>query len=186
MSEGTAAELARLRQIEAEEWAALDNLKAECVARVADGMAAEVDAYAKKIANAHPEQAKALGKEGVSALRRELAEVTAELADQLRGAVDEIEWPEPKQYGKLDSSAVHSALFKFLYGARVDRLTRVLKAHGFPFEPTAGVLPQDLYDRSSFGDLAEALQNIGRIQQEVAQAKIVDDRDTVDSLWEEQ
>jgi hypothetical protein len=42
--------------------------------------------------------AKGLGRDGVSTLRNELSGAAADLAAELRGAADRIEWPEDKRY----------------------------------------------------------------------------------------
>jgi hypothetical protein len=106
------------------------------------------------------------------------------LATELREAVDEIEWPRDKY--KIASHDIHSALFKFMYGQGVNRLTAISKAHGFWFDKTAGVLPQDLYDMNSFGELASALQRLRTAEDATSAAKAADDHDIIDSLWEGQ
>jgi hypothetical protein len=166
---------------EAEQRAVVDDLKQECVESVARGLPDRLDTYAKRIAHQQPDAAKALGRDGVSALRNELAEAADQLATELRSAVDEIPWPSSA--GARRSQDVHSALFKFLYGSHVNRVTAIFKAHGFWFDETGGILPQDLYEMDGFGELVEALQVLAIAENATATAKAADDRDAVESLW---
>ena len=84
---------------------------------------------------------------------------------------------------------VHSALFKFLYGRRVDTLAAVLKRHGFSIRDNNAqraqgqILPKSLYDQNGFGALAEALTSLSAAERAVIAAKAADDRAVVDSLW---
>lgn len=181
MSEETTRELEKLKADEAEQRAATDNLKQKCVESVARGLPDRLDAYAKRLAHKQPDVAKGLGREGIDALRGELAEAAEQLAAELRNAVGQIAWPASARR----SHDVHSALFKFMYGPRVTRLTAIFKAHGFHFDPTGGILPQDLYDMDSFGELVDALQALERTSQATATAKAADDRDVVESLWDD-
>jgi hypothetical protein len=180
VSEQTARELEKLKAAEAEQRAATDDLKRECVESVARGLPDRLDAYAKRLAHQQPDVAKELGREGIDALRKELAEAAEQIATDLRGAVEQIEWPATARR----SQDVHSALFKFMYGQRVARLTAILKTHGFFFHETGGILPQDLYDQNSFGELVDALQALERAAHAAATAKAADDRDAVESLWD--
>jgi hypothetical protein len=120
-----------------------------------------------------------LGRDGIDALRKELADAAEQLATELRGAVEQIEWPAIARR----SQDAHSALFKFMYGQRVARLTAIFKTHGFFFHETDGILPQHLYDQGSFGELVDALQALERAAHATAIAKAADDRDAVESLW---
>ena len=181
MGEQTAGELEKLKTAEAQQRAATDELKTECVESVARGLPDRLDACAKRLAHAQPDVARQLGREGIDTLRRELAEAAEQLGAELRGAVGQIEWPAHARR----SDDVHSALFKFMYGPRVARLTTIFKAHGFYFDPTGGILPQDLYERDSFGELVEGLQALESAARATAAAKAADDRDAVESLWDD-
>ena len=55
-----------------------------------------------------------------------------QLAADIQGAADEIKWPMPQSdFDKVDARKIHSALFQYMYGARVDRLAAVFKRHGY-------------------------------------------------------
>jgi hypothetical protein len=56
---------------------------------------------------------------------------------------------------------------------------------GFKFYEGSGILPQDLYDRESFTELASELQRLAVAEQATATAKAADDRDAVESLWDD-
>lgn len=183
MGEETARKLQQLMSAEAQQRAVVDDLKHVCVESVADGLGGRLDAYAKRLAKRQPDVAKKLDRDGIEALRSELAAAAGDLADELREATGEIAWPHDKY--QITSRDIHSALFNFMYGHRVNRLTAIFRAHGFWFDETAGVLPQELYDMNGFDDLASALQNLRSAEESTSAAKADDDNDIVDSLWED-
>ncbi|SIH60308.1 hypothetical protein [Mycobacteroides abscessus] len=181
MSEDTARELERLRAAEAQQSELVNRLKRECLESVADGLVAKLDNHAKDLAHKQPEVAKELGPDGIGAMRRELAEAGRELADELPGAIDEIEWPAAPYL--VDKHRIHSALFDFLQGKRMTPFTRVLSARGFKLDGL-GVIPQHLYDINNFEELASAMRALAQAERDVQAAQQADDRATVESLWE--
>jgi hypothetical protein len=92
------AQFADAHAAEAQQRTTVDELKRECLASIADGPPGKLDDYAKKLSHAQPDVAKGLGRDGVSTLRNELSGAAADLAAELRGAADRIEWPEDKRY----------------------------------------------------------------------------------------
>lgn len=166
--------------------------KNECLNQVADGLPGKLDALAKGVAQAEPEVTKTLGKAGIQQLRTELANEGAVLAADIRGAVDRVKWPMPhSDFDKVEPRKIHSALFEYMYGLRVDKLAAVFKRHGFSIHEdnsrrTQGlVLPQSLYDEDAFGPVAQALNALGEAERAVSKAKAEDDRSTVDDIWGE-
>ena len=169
MSDETARAVAEAEAAEEQQRAIVDEAKRSCLTSVADNLPGMLLDYAKKLSHAQPDVAKTLGRDGISALRSALAE--------------RIAWPTSKRYVSKDD--IHGALFKYMYGQRVDRLTAVLHSHGFRFDPTGGVLPQELYDRADFQHLANEMGVLAQAEATTAQAKALDDRDDVESLWKE-
>jgi hypothetical protein len=132
----------------------------------------------------------ALGTEGIEHLRTELAHEAALLAADIQGAADEIKWPMPQSdFDKVEARKIHSALFQYMYGERVDKLAAVFKRHGYSIhdnnsQRTQGlVLPQSLYEEDKFGPVAGALNALGEAERRVARAIAADDSSTVDDLW---
>ena len=183
MSDETARAVAEAEAAEEQQRAIVDEAKRSCLTSVADNLPGMLLDYAKKLSHAQPDVAKTLGRDGISALRSALAEAAEVLAADLRGAAERIAWPTSKRYVSKDD--IHGALFKYMYGQRVDRLTAVLHSHGFRFDPTGGVLPQELYDRADFQHLANEMGVLAQAEATTAQAKALDDRDDVESLWKE-
>lgn len=169
-----------------------DARKQECLDVVADDLPAAVERLAKRTAHAQPEVTKALGGNGVRTLRKELAAETAELAEYVRAGADKIEWPTAaSEWSKVEPRKIHSALFKFMYGAPVNRVGDVFGRHGYDTQRTERggaqglVLPQSLYDEDSFGAVADALNELGAAEIAFKKAKEAEDREVVDSLWDE-
>ncbi len=169
-----------------------DKRKQECLDVVADGIPTAVEALAKRTAQAQPDVTKELGAAGVTALREELAAEAEELAEYVRTGLGEIKWPErDSEWSKVEPRKIHSALFQFMYGAPVNRLGNVFDRHGYDVNRSdrsgsqALVLPQSLYDEESFGPVAQALNDLGSAEIARKKAKAEDDRDIVDSLWDQ-
>ncbi|SKF61520.1 Uncharacterised protein [Mycobacteroides abscessus subsp. abscessus] len=168
-----------------------DARKQECLDVVADGLPTKVDRLAKHTAQAQPDVTKALGVDGVRALRNELAAKAAELAGYVRTGSDKIQWPRRGDaWEKVESRKVHSALFNFMYGAPTNRVGDVFERCGYDVRRSdrsgaqSLVLPQNLYDED-FGAVVEALHELGTAEISLKKAKEADDRDVVDSLWGE-
>ena len=174
------------------ERAKADARKRECLDVVADGIPAAVDGLAKAVAQAQPDTTKALGAAGVKALRDELGAEAADLADYVRTGSEKIVWPiRDSKWSKVEPRSIHSALFKFMYGTPVNRVGNVFGRHGYDVRKTDRngaqglVLPQSLYNEDSFGAVANALNDLGTAEIALADAKAEDDKDVVDSLWDE-
>ena len=164
--------------------------KQSCLDEIAVNLAARVDSIAHGAALAQPDVTKSLGKEGVQGLRADLATVAESLATDLRGASEKISWPEER--GILSRSrSVHSALFEYMHGAKVDRIAAVLKRAGYDVHDDNAqrsqglVYPQSLYDEQRFGALTEALTRLVAAKETVARARKADDQATVDDIWGE-
>lgn len=169
-----------------------DARKLECLDAVAIGIPAAVERLAKSTAQAQPDVTRALGAPGVKALRQDLAAEAAELADLVRTASEKIKWPaRDSEWSRVEPRKIHSALFKFMYGAPVDRVGNVFGRHGYDVRKSdrSGsqglVLPQSLYDEASFEHVAEALNELGAAEIALAKAKADDDKEVIDSLWDE-
>jgi hypothetical protein len=128
MSKETASALQKAQDAEAEQRAAVDDVMHETLAAVADGLPAKLVEYAKTLSHAHPDVAKQLGRDGIGTVRGELCGIATDIGNELRGAAHQIKWPRNKYVSKDD---IGSALFSFLYGQRIDRLTALLRSHGF-------------------------------------------------------
>jgi hypothetical protein len=169
-----------------------DVRKQECLDSVADGIPAAVERLAKRTAHAQPEVTKALGANGVRALRQELAVESAELAEYVRAGANKIEWPTAaSEWSKVEPRRIHSALFNFMYGPPVNRVGDVFARHGYDTQRAERsgaqglVLPQSLYDEDSFDVVADALNELGTAEIEFKNAYEAEDREVVDSLWDE-
>lgn len=192
MSEQTAQ---NLRKAEAEESRLRTEVNAqvrECLTSIARDIPSRVDEVAKGAAHSEPEVAKQLGAEGIRSLRQELADAAKAFAAEIEAAAEQIQWPRTQSsFSGVTSSDVHSALFKFLHGRRVDTLAVILKRHGFSIRDDNAqrkqglILPQHLYDRDGFSSLAEALTSLSAAERAVIAAKAADDSAAVDSLWGE-
>lgn len=192
MSDETKRVLDAATAVVARARAKADERKQECLEAVADGIPRAVERLAKRTAQAQPDVSKQLGAAGVKALREELGAEAVELAEYVRTGSDEIKWPEREsEWSQVEPRKIHSALFKFMYGAPVNRLGNVLGRHGYDVNRTERggsqglVLPQSLYDEESFDPVAQALNDLGSAEIALKKAKAEDDRDIVDSLWDE-
>lgn len=166
--------------------------KQECLDVVADGIPAAVDRLAKGVAQSQPDVTRELGPAGVKALREELSRTAANLASYVRAGSARVEWPKREsEWSRVEPRKIHSALFKLMYGTPVDRVGEVFGRHGYDVRKSdrSGsqglVLPQSLYSEESFGDIAEALNDLGAAEIALAKAKAEDDKDAVNSLWDE-
>lgn len=165
--------------------------KRECLETVAQGIPAAVDASAKRIARSQPDVTRQLGPEGVKALRADLATEAATLAEYVRAGADTIKWPTPSDSwaATVKPREIHSALFDYFYGRPIDLVGNVFGRHGYDLQRIPGrtqqglLLPQSLYDESSFGAVAAALTDLGAARRARAKAKAADDQDAVESLW---
>jgi hypothetical protein len=190
MSDETARMVAQAEAIESELCAKADERIRVCLSGIASGLPSRLDDIAKRIAQNQPEVTKALGSDGLKALRQELAEAAQQLALEIEGAADKIKWPQAvSEYSNVSTGNVHSALFEFLYGSPVDKLAAVFKRHGFSVGDSLGrsqsfILPQSLYQEKAFIPVAEALNSLGKAQRTLASAKAADDEDIVASLWD--
>jgi hypothetical protein len=153
MSEETARVLSDANNAAEQARKEADREKQACLDVVAENLQSKVDAVAKRTAHAQPEVTKTLGKEGIQALRSALRDGADILAEEIRGAVDRIQWPTAEPYAPVQPGKIHSALFKFMYGTRVNRIAAVFKAHGYAIKDDnvdrrhGLLLPQELTTR---------------------------------------
>jgi hypothetical protein len=169
-----------------------DQLKRQTLANVAGGIPARLDELAKRTAHAQPDVAKRLGADGIKTLRSELAASAAALAAEVEGAATEVKWPKKQgEFSEVKTRDVHSALFKFMYGKRINAIAEIFKRHGFDIQDDNAqrsqglVYPQALYDEGEFAPLAGALNALTDAEWAVAKAKKDDDQDIVESLWQD-
>ena len=191
MSEETKRRLQEATAAAAQVRAVAGQKKIECLSQIAVGLAGRLDMIAKQVAQAEPEVTKTLGKDGIQQLRAELANEAQLLAADIQSAADRIKWPVHSGYGKIEARKIHSSLFDYLYGTRVNKIAAVFKRHGYSVrddnrERTQGlVLPQQLYEEDQFRELAQALSALGEAEDAVKAAQATDDRSTVDDIWGE-
>lgn len=179
MSEDTARALGDAIAAEAEVRAATDRQKSECLAEIASGLPAKLKGLAKRWAHAEPDITRALGREGVEKLRAELSEESRTLAATIVGGVEKIQWPSGSH---VLTREVHSALFRYLYGAPVDKITAVFERHGYNVRDRS-VLPQDLYGEERLQPVADALSALSKAQRVTAEVKAADDHSAVEDIW---
>jgi len=152
-----------------------------CLAKIAEGMPERALEAAKRIAMDQPEVSKSLGKDGVAEVRSEIAVAAEELARQFVAAEKDYKWPLGTGYTKVEKHNVHSALFNRFYG-HTGGLSKVLTDHGYELSGDP-FIPQSLYDQSTFGPLAAALNALGAASDALDKAKKADDNAVVENLW---
>lgn len=184
LDEATASVTAQRKKVEAR--------KQECLDAVADGIPAAIERLARGVAHTQPEVTKGLGALGLKALREELAAEAAVLAAYVRAGSVNIKWPRrDSEWSTVEPRKIHSALFAFMYGTPVNRVGNVFDRHGYDVRRTdrSGaqglVLPQSLYHEDSFGEVAKALNDLGTAEIALAKARAEDDKDAINSLWDE-
>lgn len=182
MTDETQAALKRATEALASARGKADAEKAACLAQIAADLPARAADSAKRIATEQPEVTKALGKEGVAAMRAEFQTAAEALGQQFVAAADEIKWPLGDRYSKVDNRHVHSALFECFY-RHTGALTKVLSAHGYTIGKSEEILPQYLYSEAKFAPLAAALTELGVATAKLEKAKKDDDNASVDDLW---
>jgi hypothetical protein len=151
-----------------------------------------VDEFAKKTAHSEPDVTKALGTEGVRAMRNELEGLANQLAKDIASATSSIEWPAPTSYEPIRFKHFHSALFNYMY-PKMNRLAQVFKRNGFDVHDSNRqnsqglVLPQWFYTESDLTAetkvLSEGLSRLERAKLDVQAAREADDASTVADLW---
>lgn len=181
MTDETKAALQQATEVWSSAQEAADREKATCLTQIAAHLPERAAESAKRIALAQPEVTKALGREGVAAMRTELQAAAEELGQQFVAAVDEIRWPL-SEYGKVENRNIHSALFDRFY-RKTGALTKVLKDHGYQLGEHDEFVPQYLYDESQFSEVAAALTTLGQAEAKLKKAKKADDDAAVDYLW---
>ena len=179
MSDETAKSLAAAEAEAAKQQEIVDVLKQQCLDEVAAAIPDGAEKYAKSIAQAQPERTKELGRDGVDALRGEIASAAALLAEELKQSAKAVKWPESSS-GKND---VMSALFNFLWGTRVDQFDKILRDFGYNIDKHAGLNPHSLYDLRKFKELERQFSLLRQKKYAVKVATAVDDQATVDDLW---
>jgi hypothetical protein len=190
MSDETARNVARAKAVESELHAQADERIRECLGGIARGIPSRLDDLAKRTAQSQPEVTKQLGSSGLKTFREELAAAAQQLAMEVEGAGNEIKWPQAaSDHSKADTGKVHSALFDFLYGSRLDKLAAVFKRYGFsvgdsPGHSQAFLLPQYLYQQDAFLPVAELLNSLWQAQRALAVEIAADDEAIVGSLWD--
>lgn len=193
MSEKTAQELAEAKALEAAKRIEVRELECALLTAVARDVPRHAQALGRSVALAQPDAARALGREGIDALRSDLSARAADVAAGLEAAVDQIKWPFPtSRYSPATASEVQASLLRYVSGPQVDDIAAIFKQRGFADHGRHGsqrlVLPQQLLSEQELAEplqaVASALTELHAAQEAVAQAKAADDRDAVDSLWD--
>lgn len=190
MSESTAQELKRAETaVEARQQAA-DEEKRACLRVVAEGLPAAIDGIAKRTAQAQPDVTKALGVDGITKLRADLAAKASELAVELEDAIERIEWPSPSsEWSTTSKRDVQSALFHYFYGGRANRVAAIFKQRGYAIEDdnhqrSQGLVhPHSFYREDDFVAVADAQNSLAAARRDYDEAKKADDEDTVSGIW---
>lgn len=182
MSRETARALADAKGAEADQVEVVDTLKRELLDAVAAGLPDRLDEYLKAIAHRQAGVTKALGRDGIAALRKEISDAADDLAVELRQSADKIEWPT-FAYGSSRNKGVHSSLFHYFYGSRANNVDRILRLSGYTIEQHGGLHPHSLYERGGYDDIERQLAILAAKRNDVARAEEDDDHDTVDSIW---
>lgn len=176
-------EAARGRLTEARQVAVAEQEKT--LEQIAQQLPARAERIVLSHAHAQPQATKALGKHGLDALRAEVAAGAAAIGREFSGALDGVEWPATAdRYSKVMPREIHSSLFKRFY-RKLNRISDPIRKAGYAAGDArdAEVLPQQLYDESSFADVARALTAVAEAQRAFDKARVADDKSAVDDLW---
>jgi hypothetical protein len=165
--------------------------KKACLEEAAAALPSRVQAVAKQVALAEPDVTRSLGAEGIGALRNDLTRESEGLAEELRAAVQQVEWPgvSRSMFASVNNDRIRTALTNFLRGDRTKKLTAVFKSHGFTCydyssRPSRGRdLPDSLVENLDVDAVVEALNDVNAAERQLVQAKTADDTATVDELW---
>jgi hypothetical protein len=192
MSDPTGDALAGAHAALATEQEETERLEQELLDRIAQGVPTAVDGIARRASESQPEITRRLGSDGISAMRKELADNAVALATEIRSARSEISWPVENsvRYGEVATRHVDAALFGWLHGRRMDTLAEVLRTSGFATRGKDGegaqdlVNPRDLYSEGWLAPVAEALSISAAAESRVQVAQQRDDDATVRSIWD--
>lgn len=191
MTEETARKLQEAEAAEERAASAADAEKRACLQQVALNLPTKLDAFAKTVARDEPEVTKSLGADKLKQLRSDLAGAATSLGTDLQGAIDQIKWPSAgSQYSSVTAGDIHSALFNYMYGQRVDQLAAVFTRYGYSVRhgshqnANTHIVPQQLYEEAWFGSVAEALQQLGAAKRETERARKMDNDSVVDTMWD--
>ncbi|MFF2267383.1 hypothetical protein ACFVTZ_03905 [Cellulosimicrobium cellulans] len=163
---------------------------------IANDLGERAEQRARVITRDQAEQAHALGREGIARMRAELASVAEELADELARSRALINWPEQqKAWTGPGPDPIQKAIFDFLYGHRIDRLSEVLDRYGFEVSTSSSgtssllstFLPQYLYSDkerwAAFAAVNEATENVHAARAVLQRAEEEQRKASVDDLW---
>ncbi|RKN66404.1 hypothetical protein D7252_01525 [Microbacterium sp. CGR2] len=163
-----------------------DELKRECLEKIAGELPARAEAIARRLAQEQPDVTKSLGRDGVAQLRVDVSHAATELGEQFVAAIDEIEWPaKTSTFDKISPRHIHAALFGRFF-RETGSLAAAIASHGYSFgekDIKVAILPQELYEEKSFTSVAGALEDLARARAATASARKEDDEATVSDLW---
>jgi hypothetical protein len=183
LSEETAQALAAAEAAEARQHRVVRQFQDAVLEVVATALASHADDHARTITQHQPERTKAIGAEGLTALRGDLAKVAALVAGDLRQAHDSVKWPHIESSGRKRD--VRDAIFEDLY-PRMARIDEVFRIHGYQIETHNGMSPYSMsISDNRFLELDLQLSHLADLRRKTEEARAADDRSAVDSLWDE-
>ncbi len=178
MSEETARQLAQAQQAHREQDDKVQTLIAQTLSQVAAQFGERVDAHGKKLAHNQPDVTKRLGRDGVTALREDLATVVEGVSERFRNGTGRMQWPKSSRR----PNAVANAMAEFLTddAATIDR---IFATRGY--DVRHGITGWGLIGYTSeFPDLEREFLRLHERVSDVEKSQAADDRDTVDDLWD--
>lgn len=203
MSEETQQKLEEARNALSTTEAAAAERELDLLRAVAGRIPERLDAKAKLVAENQPDTTRALGKDGIRELRGQLKALAEDIQGQVLAAAGALKWPHqeyPRYMQRQDNlktaqgDAVH-LVFGLFDGPRADKVASLFKDHGFSVRHSESrrsqtlVSPQDFYTSKDFdaelGALAAARIELARAHEAMATAKAADDKDAVESIWED-
>jgi hypothetical protein len=193
MSEETARKLEDAKRVQQERQIELDTAKQSVLTGIASRIPARIDDVAKQTAHSQPDVTKNLGGDGVKQLRADLASAAENLATTVAEGADQIKWPAIDQpaASPVTLNSVRRSVFDFMHGRRIDEIAHIMKRFGYDIHDDNAQASQGLvsvnqmFDEQNLEPIAVALTRAREANAAVRRAKAADDRDVVDSLWDE-
>lgn len=150
---------------------------------VADDVPGRADEVAKSHAQAEPAVARALGKDGVEALRSDVLRLASALADEIRGARASTSWPTTGSPLNAASN-VRGAVRRLFTRERLAPLVDRLQAAGFDVAPLYGALfISETAHEDAVTAVAAALSEAEKARRALRAAIDKANSDFVEGLW---
>lgn len=188
----TSARLAETRGAAAAARAHTGEQKRRCLEALAAGVSDGLVERAKMIAHEQPDVTRRVGASGLAEMRADLRAAARDVAEELAGAMDEVDWPSAESPLGAPGNEVRSALWRFLRDGRTGRMAEPLRTRGFDVHDRGhgypeGLLPQYIWDdtamRPHFDRVGQAIRAEAAAQKNHAAAVRASDAADVDTLW---